>query len=368
MVSSTPAPLTTEPQPELVAEAGRKRTGSVGRAQTEKAWRYSCAIHSTQPQPREQLHSAALLEATARSPVSHRWLRLAPPARAAVACYPQSPTMSAPPSSSDATAAASAAPTSADAIDPQLYLQELSLQDCTCTAPSLLPSWKRWATKSKSGKPKTHPPQRGGHAAVWVAGTAPGGAAAATSASAAATGSAGSVILFGGSNRQAVTFADTWRFDCSQLGCVATSQQQQASSESRVTRHDRNSAVALALMPRSLFALIRSARSEWSQLTQVGPSSPPLRSGHTLVYDAPRHRVVLYGGQQLSIERGGEMQMKFCRDVWSLDCSQCTYTRTLHNQRGPPARNPAFVCFLLTWSLSLCLLCACSLVGVDEAA
>lgn len=48
------------------------------------------------------------------------------------------------------------------------------------------------------------------------------------------------------------------------------------------------------------------------------------------MYDSARHRVLLYGGQQLSIERGGEMQMKFCRDVWSLDCSESTDTINAH--------------------------------------
>jgi len=64
-----------------------------------------------------------------------------------------------------------------------------------------------------------------------------------------------------------------------------------------------------------------TASSEWSQPTLTGPS-PPLRSGHSLVYDARRHRVLLYGGQQLIVSMSGEMEMKFMRDVWSLDCSQ----------------------------------------------
>lgn len=64
-------------------------------------------------------------------------------------------------------AAAAAAPpdtTEGGPSDPQLYLQELSLQDCTCQPPTLLPHWRKWATKSHSGKKKPQPAPRGGHA------------------------------------------------------------------------------------------------------------------------------------------------------------------------------------------------------------
>lgn len=63
-----------------------------------------------------------------------------------------------------AMSAVAAAATGSEA-DPQMYLEELALQDCSCTAPLILPQWRKWAMKSRSGKKKPHPQGRGGHAA-----------------------------------------------------------------------------------------------------------------------------------------------------------------------------------------------------------
>lgn len=60
--------------------------------------------------------------------------------------------MSQPPAAAAEAGAAGAA--SGEDGDPQLYMQELSLQECLCTPPELLPHWKRWNKKTSAGKKK----------------------------------------------------------------------------------------------------------------------------------------------------------------------------------------------------------------------
>ena len=71
-------------------------------------------------------------------------------------------------------------------------------------------------------------------------------------------------------------------------------------------------------MPCSLLLPCSTVSSEWIEVSTIG-AVPPARSGHTCVYDASQHRVVVFGGQRINLEDG---QQEFYHDVWALDCSQ----------------------------------------------
>jgi hypothetical protein len=75
--------------------------------------------------------------------------------------------------------------------------------------------------------------------------------------------------------------------------------------------------------------VLLAASNEWSSISVSG-LAPSVRSGHTAVYHAASHRIIIYGGQQLSVTANGEMDMKFHRDVWALDCSQCRSGTVAH--------------------------------------
>jgi len=85
--------------------------------------------------------------------------------------------------------------------------------------------------------------------------------------------------------------------------------------------------------------------NEWSQVGLTAGAQPSTRSGHSLVYDAARHRVLLFGGQQMSVDGGGELAITFLRDAWSLDCNRWAWSR-LPDHGDAPQRNghSAVVC------------------------
>lgn len=66
-------------------------------------------------------------------------------------------------------------------------------------------------------------------------------------------------------------------------------------------------------------------RKEWIEIT--APGAPAARFGHTLIADAPRRRLIVFGGQA-----GG-----FFNDTWSFDIAASTWTR-LDAGTGPSKR------------------------------
>lgn len=120
-----------------------------------------------------------------------------------------------------------------DGGDPQLYLDELTLQDCTCSGrPTRLPHWRKWSSKTAAGKKKIQPTPRGGHSRYTHAHThsrdstppcksrrslltpaPPVRACCSVWIPFGFNPSLGSILIFGGSDRTARTFADLWKFD-----------------------------------------------------------------------------------------------------------------------------------------------------------
>lgn len=75
-----------------------------------------------------------------------------------------------------------------------------------------------------------------------------------------------------------------------------------------------------------LYVLSLSGSPTWTRVT-TSPS-PPLRDFHSAVYDAPRRRIVLFGGNSGSI----------FNDLWALDTSTRTWTQLGPNATGPRPR------------------------------
>jgi len=68
-------------------------------------------------------------------------------------------------------------------------------------------------------------------------------------------------------------------------------------------------------------------RGEWSELRPSG-SAPPPRFGHTVVFDAQRRRLVIFGGQA-----GG-----FFSDTWSYDIDRNQWSQLAADNAGPSRR------------------------------
>lgn len=100
--------------------------------------------------------------------------------------------------------------------------------------------------------------------------------------------------------------------------------------------------------------LLSPALNVWSSVSVLG-SSPSVRSGHSSVFDSATQSILIFGGQQMTVTRGGEIDIKFHRDVWALDCSQMR-DRTVRACQTRCAA-PRFLWFADCCAPALCPLC-----------
>ena len=68
-------------------------------------------------------------------------------------------------------------------------------------------------------------------------------------------------------------------------------------------------------------------QKNWSPLNVSG-TLPPARLGHTLLWDAKRNRLVMFGGQSRS----------FFSDVWAFDVARSSWTQLARDDAGPSRR------------------------------
>ena len=68
-------------------------------------------------------------------------------------------------------------------------------------------------------------------------------------------------------------------------------------------------------------------RRQWEQISTSG-EKPPARFGHTLIFDAPRNRLVVFGGQAAG----------FFSDVWAFGLADNTWRRLSADDAGPSRR------------------------------
>ncbi len=68
-------------------------------------------------------------------------------------------------------------------------------------------------------------------------------------------------------------------------------------------------------------------QKSWSQVSVSG-TLPPARLGHTLLWDAKRNRLVMFGGQSRS----------FFSDVWAFDVARGSWTQLSRDDAGPSRR------------------------------
>jgi len=68
-------------------------------------------------------------------------------------------------------------------------------------------------------------------------------------------------------------------------------------------------------------------QKRWSQV-RVSGTLPPARLGHTLLWDAKRNRLVMFGGQSRS----------FFSDVWAFDVARGSWTQLARDDAGPSRR------------------------------
>ena len=68
-------------------------------------------------------------------------------------------------------------------------------------------------------------------------------------------------------------------------------------------------------------------QKRWSQVSANG-TLPPARLGHTLLWDAKRNRLVMFGGQSRS----------FFSDVWAFDVARGAWTQLSRDDAGPSRR------------------------------